>query len=95
MAIIRMCGLALWIAGAMVATTPTWAGPISRSSMSVSRAAPGPRNDVRLRTSFGQRHAAAIARNSSALRLAPPTSAPSTSATLKSSLAFAGLTEPP
>jgi hypothetical protein len=28
MATIRMvCGLALWIAGAMVATTPTWAGP--------------------------------------------------------------------
>ena len=42
-----------------------------------------------------QRYTPAIARNSSAFRLAPPTSAPSTSATCMSSLAFAGFTDPP
>jgi hypothetical protein len=41
-------------------------------------------------------HAAlAIARNSVALRLALPTSAPSTLPTVRSSLALAGFTEPP
>src|SRR5262245_1712453 len=39
--------------------------------------------------------AAAMAKNSSDLRLAPPTSAPSTSSTFISSWALAGLTEPP
>ena len=39
--------------------------------------------------------AATIGRKSAALRLAPPTSAPSTSATAKISAAFEALTEPP
>jgi hypothetical protein len=36
-----------------------------------------------------------MAQKSSALRLAPPTSAPSTSASARISAAFFGLTEPP
>jgi len=39
--------------------------------------------------------AATMGRNSPALRLAPPTSPPSTLPTAKISAAFVGLTEPP
>jgi hypothetical protein len=42
-----------------------------------------------------QRQALAIDKNSSALKLAPPTNAPSTSAALNNACAFDGFTEPP
>src|SRR5215467_14733859 len=44
---------------------------------------------------FTYAYTSAIARNSLGLRLAPPTSAPSTLSTDISSLAFDGFTEPP
>lgn len=54
-----------------------------------------PAEPVVRRAHRSQAQAAAIARNSSAFRLAPPTSAPSTLATTISSRALAGLTDPP
>src|SRR5579871_2893310 len=53
------------------------------------------REGTRSHRKRGPERSRTTARNSSALRLAPPTSAPSTLSTANNSLAFDGFTEPP